>query len=220
MFDTKAARARTFGLAGMLVLGSGAAGCNSQKPSPPAPASSAPASSLATPVSSANKRLVDTVALRSQCLLSTLRTPPRTESNSWLEVGTVEADGTPFGWLIAEQADHDVPLEDARFYLNGLGPVNVPGNASHALCANEWEEARSHTIVTSVVRVGGSESKGTYAVLGGKADALPERGNHVRILEDVPLAAARREAFAMAAEDVGSRLIPTQGPSGWFDAAR
>lgn len=219
MVDTMAARARVFGLAGSLLLG-GSAGCNAQKPSDPAPASSAPASTQATPASSATKRLVDAVALRSQCLVSTLRTPPRSESNTWLDVGAVEADGTPFGWLIAEQSDHDVPLEEARFYLNGLGPLNVPGNASHALCASEWDEARSHTILTSIVRVGGTETKGTYAVLGGKADALPERGNHVRILEDVSLADARKEAFAMAAADVGSRLVPTQGPSGWFDAAR
>lgn len=163
------------------------------------------------------KRLVDETLLRAQCLQSAIEQPPKA-SGRWAEVGVLEAGTTKFGWIVVEQTDADVPLQNAQSYgVNvPLMLMNVAMNTSPLLCGPVWSDARAHTLLTALVRVGGDSSRGTFVAVGAKADQ--QEGRPV-IFKDVSLVEARRAAVRLLHEAIGMKLRCTSCSLQWMEAA-
>ncbi len=188
-----------------------------EAPAPDAgPTTTAATSSPAVP---AGKRLVDHVALHAQCLLSTIKTPPNVVSNNWQDVGEVEVAGKRYGWLIIDQSAADVPLADANSYLWSaqVGLLNRGLNASQGLCLKEWDDARADTLLTMFVRITGSATHGTYAIVGMRADQERQQG---QILRNVDAAEARKQAVKLTTASVAGKITVITAPTAWFEAAR
>ncbi len=204
----------------ILVLALLLGGC--QRKPPPIPADAALGSSADVEHDiPAGKRVVDETMLRAQCLLSGIRTPPHVSSNTWQDVGRFEAGNSRYGWIIVSQPNADVPLQDARQYIQTVWSSlehNKAVNASFELCAKDWEQALEHTIVTVLLRVSGTPTHGTFMVRGARADH-GERSAE-RLVENVSLDQAMKAVVALASADIGVKLVPRGAPGQWFEAAQ
>ncbi len=153
-------------------------------------------------------------------MLSGIRTPPHVSSNTWQDVGIFQAGDSRYGWIIVSQPNADVPLLDARFYIQTVWTLleNKAVNASFELCGKDWQQALEHTIVTVLLRVSGTPTRGTFMVRGARADHGERRAE--TLVENVSLDQAMKAVVALASADIGVKLVSRRAPGQWFEAAQ